>query len=112
MSADRCVVDRQLCTAAIDALMEVGIEGPALALHAALAAAPAAPAAESPEPQPLTMLTDEQIDAATSTARDSLLDHIYEYGTVAEGTMPRARNLARAAIAEFCRINGIGAPHD
>ena len=33
---------------------------------------------------------------------DNLLDHIYEYGTLAEGTIPRARALceayARAAI--------------
>tara|TARA_R110000868_G_scaffold406132_1_gene686296 strand:+ start:210 stop:527 length:318 start_codon:yes stop_codon:yes gene_type:complete len=43
-------------------------------------------------------LTDEQIDSATSKERDALLDHIYEYGTAAEGILERIRKLARAAI--------------
>ena len=43
-------------------------------------------------------LTDEQIDSATSKERDDLLDHIYEYGTAAEGILERIRKLARAAI--------------
>jgi len=43
-------------------------------------------------------LTDEQIDSATSKERDQLLDHIYEYGTAAEGILERIRKLARAAI--------------
>jgi hypothetical protein len=30
-------------------------------------------------------LTDEEIDKATAQERDALLDHIYEYGTAAEG---------------------------
>lgn len=43
-------------------------------------------------------LTDEQIDSATAKERDALLDHIYEYGTAAEGILERIRKLARAAI--------------
>ena len=43
-------------------------------------------------------LTDEEIDAATAKESDDLLDHIYEYGTIAEGTRARVRKLARAAI--------------
>ena len=43
-------------------------------------------------------LTDEEIDAATASERDALLDHIYEHGTIAEGVLQRVRKLARAAI--------------
>lgn len=50
---------------------------------------------EAPAAQPLS---DEQIDAATASARDALLDHIYEYGTAAEGMQRRVRAIARAAI--------------
>jgi hypothetical protein len=41
-------------------------------------------------------LTDEEIDKATAQERDALLDHIYEYGTAAEGVLERIRRLARA----------------
>lgn len=44
-------------------------------------------------------LTDEQIDAATSQARDALLDHIYEYSTLSEGIMRLVRKLARTVEA-------------
>lgn len=43
-------------------------------------------------------ITDSQIDKAVKKASDDLLDHIYEYGTAAEGTEYRIRALARAAI--------------
>jgi len=42
-------------------------------------------------------LTDEEIDVATAQERDALLDHIYEYGTAAEGVLERIRKLCRAA---------------
>jgi hypothetical protein len=42
-------------------------------------------------------LTEEEIDAATAQERDALLDHIYEYGTAAEGVLERIRKLCRAA---------------
>ena len=41
-------------------------------------------------------LTDEEIDKAVAQERDALLDHIYEYGTLAEGVLERIRRLARA----------------
>jgi hypothetical protein len=41
-------------------------------------------------------LTEEEIDAATAQERDALLDHIYEYGTAAEGVLERIRKLCRA----------------
>ena len=41
-------------------------------------------------------LTEEEIDAATAKERDALLDHIYEYGTAAEGVLERIRKLCRA----------------
>jgi hypothetical protein len=48
---------------------------------------------DPPQRQPLT---DEQITAAVMRASDELLDHIYEYGTTAEGVQHRIRVLARA----------------
>ena len=41
-------------------------------------------------------LTDEEIAEATAQERDALLDHIYEYGTAAEGVLERIRKLCRA----------------
>ena len=41
-------------------------------------------------------LTDEEIDKATAQERDALLDHIYEYGSTAEGVLERIRKLCRA----------------
>ena len=41
-------------------------------------------------------LTEQEIDAATAQERDALLDHIYEYGTAAEGVLERIRKLCRA----------------
>lgn len=41
-------------------------------------------------------LTDAEMDAAIADARDALLDHVYEHGTVAEGTVRLARNIGRA----------------
>ena len=49
----------------------------------------------SPAQKPLT---DEQIDNAIRDDGDILLDHIYEYGTAAEGVTERLRAIARAAI--------------
>ena len=51
-------------------------------------------------PLQLKPLTDEEIDKAIAQERDALLDHIYEYGTTAEGVLERIRRLARAAIAK------------
>jgi hypothetical protein len=50
--------------------------------------------AATPQRKPLT---DEEIDVATAQERDALLDHIYEYGTAAEGVLERIRKLCRAA---------------
>ena len=44
-------------------------------------------------------LTDEQIDNTTRKQVDDLLDHIYEYGTAAEGIDFRVRAIARAIEA-------------
>jgi hypothetical protein len=41
-------------------------------------------------------LTEEEIDKAVAQERDALLDHIYEYGTLAEGVLERIRKLCRA----------------
>ena len=49
-------------------------------------------------------LTEEEIDVATAQERDALLDHIYEYGTAAEGVLERIRKLCRAVE----RVHGIG----
>ena len=49
-------------------------------------------------------LTEEEIDVATAQERDALLDHIYEYGTAAEGVLERIRKLCRAVE----RAYGIG----
>ena len=49
--------------------------------------------AATPQRKPLT---EEEIDAATAQERDALLDHIYEYGTAAEGVLERIRKLCRA----------------
>ena len=47
-------------------------------------------------------MTDDNLPPLPQPEFDNLLDHIYEYGTLAEGTIPRARALceayARAAI--------------
>ena len=53
-------------------------------------------------------LTEEEIDAATAQERDALLDHIYEYGTAAEGVLERIRKLCRAVE----RARGIGGQDD
>ena len=50
-------------------------------------------------PQQRKPLTDEQIDKAIQSAGDALLDHIYEYGTAAEGVTERIRAVARAIEA-------------
>lgn len=49
-------------------------------------------------------LTDAEMDAAIADARDALLDHVYEHGTVAEGTVRLARNIGRAV--EHAHRNG------
>ena len=46
-------------------------------------------------------MTDEEIDAVTGSARDALLDHLYEYGTTSEGAQRLVRMLARAALAKL-----------
>jgi hypothetical protein len=48
----------------------------------------------APPQRPL--LTEEELDQTTAQARDDLLDHIYEYGTNAEGVLERVRKLCRA----------------
>jgi hypothetical protein len=48
----------------------------------------------APPQRPL--MTDEELDQTTAQARDDLLDHIYEYGTTAEGILERVRKLSRA----------------
>ena len=55
-------------------------------------------------PQPRRRLTDEDIDNTTRKQVDDLLDHIYEYGTAAEGIDYRVRAIARAIE----RAHGIG----
>jgi len=55
-------------------------------------------------PQPRRRLTDEEIDNTTRKQVDDLLDHIYEYGTAAEGIIERVRAIARAIE----RAHGIG----
>ncbi len=67
-----------------ETLAEIGESAPAGTWDAAVA-----PPARQP-------LTDEEIDKATAQERDALLDHIYEYGTAAEGVLERARKLCRA----------------
>jgi hypothetical protein len=68
-------------------------------LYTALAAEPTKPSDDVEAlRRDAERLTDEQIDSATSKERDQLLDHIYEYGTAAEGILERIRKLARAAI--------------
>lgn len=53
-----------------------------------------------PEPQPQRKpLTDAEIDKHTRDAADDLLDHIYEFGSIAEGIDYRIRSLARAIEA-------------
>ena len=54
-----------------------------------------------PQRQPLT---EDEIDASTAQERDALLDHIYEYGTAAEGVLERIRKLCRATE----QAHGIG----
>ena len=49
-------------------------------------------------------LTDEQINVVTAAARDALMDHVYEHGTVAEGQQRFIRQIARAVE----RAHGIG----
>lgn len=44
-------------------------------------------------------LTDAEIDKHTRDAADDLLDHIYEFGSIAEGIDYRIRSLARAIEA-------------
>lgn len=55
-------------------------------------------------PQPRRRLTDEDLDNTTRKQVDDLLDHIYEYGTAAEGIDYRVRAIARAIE----RAHGIG----
>lgn len=55
-------------------------------------------------PQPRRRLTNEEIDNTTRKQVDDLLDHIYEYGTAAEGIDYRVRAIARAIE----RAHGIG----
>ena len=66
---------------------------------------PRGPNGECPDaPQPRRRLTDEEIDNTTRKQVDDLLDHIYEYGTAAEGIIERVRAIARAIE----RAHGIG----
>ena len=56
-------------------------------------------APEAPQPAKREPLTDEEIDNTTRKQVDDLLDHIYEYGTAAEGIDYRVRAIARAIEA-------------
>ena len=58
----------------------------------------------APQPAKREPLTDEEIDNTTRKQVDYLLDHIYEYGTAAEGINYRVRAIARAIE----RAHGIG----
>lgn len=49
-------------------------------------------------------LTEEEITVVTAAARDALMDHVYEHGTVAEGQQRFIRQIARAIE----RAHGIG----
>ena len=65
-------------------------------------------AVSQPKAEPLT---DEEIDNTTRKQVDDLLDHIYEYGTAAEGIDYRVRAIARAierAHGAIERAHGIG----
>jgi len=53
-------------------------------------------AVSQPKAEPLT---DEEIDNTIRKQVDDLLDHIYEYGTAAEGIDYRVRAIARAIEA-------------
>lgn len=92
------------------------VEGPITALRTALAEQPAERepvrgewqgytwnpyAVSQPKAEPLT---DEEIDNTIRKQVDDLLDHIYEYGTAAEGIDYRVRAIARAIE----RAHGIG----
>ena len=60
----------------------------------------AAPPTIHTAPQPAKQsLTDEEIDNTIRKQVDDLLDHIYEYGTAAEGIIERVRAIARAIEA-------------
>jgi len=52
----------------------------------------------TPQQRTWVGLTDEEIDNVIRDDGDILLDHIYEYGTSAEGITERLRSVARAAI--------------
>ena len=42
-------------------------------------------------------LNDEQVEAIVRTKGDELIDHIYEYGTIAEGTDEKLKAIVHAA---------------
>ena len=88
------------------------VEGPLAALRTALAEQESVRgewqgytwnpyAVSQPKAEPLT---DEEIDNTTRKQVDDLLDHIYEYGTAAEGIDYRVRAIAHAIE----RAHGIG----
>ena len=52
--------------------------------------------AAHPSPAQREPLSDVEIDAATAVARDALMDHVAEYGTIAEGQQRHIRDIARA----------------
>ena len=57
-----------------------------------------------PSPAQREPLSNVEIDAATAVARDALMDHVAEYGTIAEGQQRHIRDIARAIE----RAHGIG----
>lgn len=60
---------------------------------------------------PQAVLTDAEIDEAISKSFDALMDHIYEYGTTAEGATRLARKIGRAAeSAILSRMGGEAVP--
>ncbi len=79
-----------------DALAEAGQEPIWQTIAKIGASAPAGTWDAAVAPPARQPLTDEEIDKATAQERDALLDHIYEYGTAAEGVLERTRKLCRA----------------
>ena len=54
---------------------------------------------ETTQPGPLEVRLSDQLGPEERAKLDALLDHIYEYGTTAEGVLLRAAQLCQAAKA-------------
>ena len=55
---------------------------------------------ETTQPGPLEVRLSDQLGPEERAKLDALLDHIYEYGTTAEGVLLRAAQLCQAAKAK------------